>query len=106
MRRREAGEVETEAPRFGLTATRKIGGAVERNRMKRRLRAALRDLGAEGGFGQSGHDYVVVLRAEALSTRFEALLAELRQAMRKAHRPRPGTGATVQSDPPPAGQTS
>lgn len=115
MRARAPGESETDAPRFGLTATRKIGGAVERNRMKRRLRAALRDLGrdSEGGaFGRPGHDYVVVLRREALTTPFEALLAELRRAMRKAQEPRaraPGdsrSGAPRGQNPPPAGETA
>ena len=92
MRRRAPGETLSDAPRFGLTATRKIGGAVERNRMKRRLRAALRGLGGEApgaAFGEAGHDYVVVLRREALATPFETLLAQLTKALRKAHDPRP-----------------
>lgn len=109
-RRRAGGENELGAPRFGLTATRKIGDAVERNRMKRRLRAALRGL---GGFGRPGHDYVVVLRREALSTPFETLLAQLEDTMRKAHeaRPRAGggsaSGAFVEGrSAPTAGQAS
>lgn len=89
-------------PRFGLTATRKIGGAVERNRIKRRLRAALRRPGAEidettgrgdresagGAFGRDGHDYVLVARREALAMPFEALRASVRDALRRIHAPR------------------
>jgi ribonuclease P protein component len=115
MRRRAPGETLSDAPRFGLTATRKIGGAVERNRMKRRLRAALRGLGGEepgAAFGEAGHDYVVVLRREALAAPFDSLLAELRKAMRKAHDPRsraasgaaPGSFRAAPRTPdPPAG---
>lgn len=73
-------------PRFGLTATRKTGGAVERNRMRRRLREALRRL--PEGAAQPDHDYVVVLRREALSARFEQLTAELQEALRRIHAPR------------------
>ena len=114
MRRRAPDETLSDAPRFGLTATRKVGGAVERNRMKRRLRAALRGLGQAtpgGVFGEAGHDYVVVLRREALATPFDALLAHLRTAMRKAHDPRPHSAPGRMPDArrdarPPAAATS
>ena len=63
------------ASRVGLTVTRKAGGAVERNRIKRRLREALRaELPIE-----EGHDFVVVARREAISTPFKTLVAELRR---------------------------
>lgn len=69
-----------EAPRFGLTVTKKEGGAVERNRMRRRLREALRraaPLEAKPGF-----DYVIVARREALGVGFDRLVSELARAMR------------------------
>ena len=47
--------------RIGITASRKIGNAVARNRAKRRLRAAARE--ALPLSGRPGHDYVLVARA-------------------------------------------
>jgi ribonuclease P protein component len=70
--------------RFGLTVTKRIGGAVQRNRIKRRLREVLRlspDLPAS-----PGRDYVIVAKAEALTVDFQALRAELTNAVRKIHK--------------------
>lgn len=72
----------TEPARFGFTVTRKAGGAVERNRMRRRLREAVRraaPLGAKPGF-----DYVIVARRSALEAGFDQLVSDLAQAMRIA----------------------
>ncbi len=73
-------------PRFGLTITKKVGCAVVRNRIRRRLRAAIKsspDLDA-----RPTHDYVIVARREALHADFQALRGELARAIRTIHEPR------------------
>ncbi|WP_102960786.1 ribonuclease P protein component [Mangrovicella endophytica] len=69
------------APRYGLTITKKVGNAVVRNRIRRRLREAVR-LGA-GADMQPGHDYVVVARRELIGVPFETLAAELSQRIQR-----------------------
>ena len=51
-----------EEPRLGVSVGRKLGGAVERNRVKRMLREAF---WATAGDIQDGHDFVIVARPEA-----------------------------------------
>lgn len=78
---------------LGLTVTKKMGNAPERNRIKRRLRAAAKACGA--GF-QPQHDYVLIGRREALSLPFSRLVADLNSAIAKVHAParEPGTKRT------------
>ncbi|MBS7805494.1 ribonuclease P protein component [Rhizobiales bacterium TNE-4] len=64
--------------RLGLTVTRKVGTATERNRIKRRLRAALR-LCAESA--QVGVDYVIVARRDLLAAPFASIVTDLENAM-------------------------
>ncbi len=67
-------------PRFGFTITKKIGNAVTRNRIRRRLRAALQQLAAGAN---PVADYVIVARPAAAEQNFAALLADLRRALAK-----------------------
>ncbi|NJM82378.1 MAG: ribonuclease P protein component [Tabrizicola sp.] len=71
--------------RIGLTASKKIGNAVLRNRAKRRLRAlAHKMLRPEA---RSGWDYVLVARPEATVARsFADLCSDLATALRQVHR--------------------
>ncbi|NKL33801.1 ribonuclease P protein component [Rhizobium leguminosarum bv. viciae] len=77
--------------RVGFTVTKKHGNAVERNRMRRRLKEAVR---LHAGFAmQPGHDYVVVARRDVLDASFQELAAELKSRVetRPKHR-RSGDG--------------
>ncbi len=79
------------APRIGLTVTRKTGNAVERNRIRRRLREAARTV--VGSAGRAGFDYVLVARRPALDAPFPALVSELEQAVGRVHRSSRGARA-------------
>ena len=65
--------------RVGYTVTRKVGNAVERNRVKRRLRAVVRERIGE----RRGNDYVIIGRRAALARPFEALVGDFDTAMRR-----------------------
>lgn len=71
-------------PRFGFTITRKVGGAVVRNRIRRRLKEALR--GLVEGDARAGHDYVVVASRAAHDYPFAGLQDALRDAFGRLHR--------------------
>jgi ribonuclease P protein component len=63
-------------PRLGLAVSRQLGGSVDRNRLKRRLRAAWEELGSTS---RAGHDYVLVARpglTEAVASRGSSWLRE------------------------------
>lgn len=70
--------------RLGFTVTRKVGGAVVRNRIRRRLREAARLTFPE--YARAGQDYVVIARPAALHRPFPALQQELRFALTRLHR--------------------
>jgi ribonuclease P protein component len=74
VRRSESGEA-----RFGFTATKKTGNAVERARIRRRLREAIRT--TEALPVREGHDYVFVARREALTTPFAELSSQIARAL-------------------------
>lgn len=70
-------------PRVGLTVSGKTGGAVDRSRIKRRLRQVILDVVPE--FGQSGATYVVIGRRKALTRDFTELKKDLKSALSSLH---------------------
>ncbi|MBX9924844.1 MAG: ribonuclease P protein component [Hyphomicrobiaceae bacterium] len=75
-------------PRFGFTITKKLGNAVVRNRMRRRLKAALAGLAAT--HAAPDMDYVVVARPPAFDQDFAALAVDLKSALRRVEAVRSG----------------
>ncbi len=66
-------------PRVGFTATRKLGGAVVRNRARRRLRAAAQAVLPVAA--APGYDYVLIARAGTITRPWTLLLEDLRKAI-------------------------
>ncbi len=86
LQARDRRESPPGAARIGYTASKKVGGAVVRNRAKRRLRALARETLAPAA--RPGWDYVLIARAgETVSRPFEALRRELAEALARAHAP-------------------
>ncbi len=67
--------------RVGFTATKKIGGAVVRNKAKRRLRACAAELLPQ--YGKTGHDYVFIARDGTTARKFEDLRQDVKKALQK-----------------------
>ena len=74
--------------RFGFTVSKKVGNAVERNRVRRRLREIVRLSGAIRL--RVGHDYVLVGRRAALELPFSRMAQEFEGALRRVHGGRGG----------------
>ena len=72
------------AIRLGITVTKKIGGAVVRNRMKRRFRSLARDLLPAKGV--PGADHVLIGRQGGIERDFALLRSELESALAKLRR--------------------
>ena len=62
-----------------IVAARRVGGAVERNRARRILRAALREIAPQVG----DDDVVVVAREGIRSARTQDLVAEMTELLRR-----------------------
>ena len=69
------------AVRVGFTVSKKVGNAVERNRVRRRLREIVRLAGAASM--HPGRDYVLIGRRAALSLPFQRISEDFKGALRR-----------------------
>jgi ribonuclease P protein component len=89
---------------FGFTVTKKLGNAVVRNRIRRRLKAAvfeaMRDLPAplqpiDGAKIEANqHDFVILARITALTHPFDSLCADITRAITRLMQPNTAGGAS------------
>jgi ribonuclease P protein component len=91
-------------PRFGFTVTKKLGNSVVRNRIRRRLREALRLL--PNLSARPGYDYVILARQAALDQAFPALQEELARAFVEIHAARSPEGGRLARTRPFAATTT
>lgn len=63
---------------YALVAGKKVGGAVQRNRARRILRAALREVAPRG---MDGHDIVLVAREGIRGARTQDLITEMTELL-------------------------
>lgn len=90
-----AGEI-----RYGITASRRVGNAVVRNRVRRRLRAAAEQVLPV--WAERGCDYVLVGRQATASRSFDALIGDLTTALQRLrssrHAPASSGGEAAEGD--------
>ena len=72
------------APHFGFTTTKRIGHAVVRNRARRRMRAAVREMFVAESLNNV--EYVLIGRHNTADCDFEVLRRDVRYAFRKVNR--------------------
>ncbi len=83
---KRTAEKDADCMRLGLTCSKRIGGAVLRNRAKRRLREAARI--ALPQYGHLGWDYVLIgIPHHSVNQEFSSLLSDLCTALRRIHDP-------------------
>jgi ribonuclease P protein component len=86
--------------RFGLTVTKRVGHATERNRIKRRLRAAIPTAGQD--YAMLDADVVIIGRRDILSADFDVLIDDLRRALRAVTKPKSSPLAERSHSSPPS----
>jgi len=79
-------EADAAGLRIGLTVTKKVGHATERNRIKRRLRSAAK--AAALAFADKPADIVVIARRAALAADYAALVDDLTRALHVVAKPK------------------
>lgn len=72
-------------PRFGFTVTKRLGNAVRRNRIRRRLRAAVQQVAMQSA--KDHFDYVLIARAAAHDMPFGDLTRLMVKAFERVHQP-------------------
>ena len=81
VRRRGKTDAHEAEPRIGYTVSRKVGNAVRRNRVRRRLRAVADQV--MGAHAKSGRDFVIIGRQGTIRRSFAALRGDLETALKK-----------------------
>ena len=92
---------------FGFTVTKRIGNAVTRNLIRRRLKEAVRQLLPT--HAKPGHDYVLIARHNTVTLAYADLARTLRTALRRLHTPgghKPGSQHAGPKRARHAGQTA
>jgi ribonuclease P protein component len=92
-RREPISDTGATGPLFGFTITKKIGNAVKRNLIRRRLKSALTELAP--ALADPTMDYVIVARGAAATQNFASLRSDLETALKRVH------SAAAKSERPP-----
>lgn len=77
----QAAPSDQPGPRLGFTCSRKVGNAVARNRARRRLRAAAREVMPDAA--APDRDYVLIGRVDTIDRPYELLKQDLRMALKR-----------------------
>lgn len=90
--------------RVGLTVTKRVGHATERNRIKRRLRAAVPTAGRD--YANINADVVIIGRRDILTADYDVLIDDLRRALRVVTKPKSAhlSDRPLPSSPPHKGE--
>ena len=71
---------DTLGPRYGVTATKKIGSAIKRNKAKRRIRNLVKDLLPK--YGKNGYDYVFIAKENLINEDWKVLKEESQSVLK------------------------
>jgi ribonuclease P protein component len=88
---RPEGLAGSHGPRVGFTVTKRVGNAVIRNRVRRRLRALARDVLVPEA--RDDLDYVLIGRQGTIARDFATMAGEMRKALRRLKADRPAAEA-------------